>query len=261
MLKSNHSLFRSAMVFFGLLLFAAGICTAAGPKIRFEEMSWDFGAVKEGKVLSHIFVFHNDGDAVLTIDRVRTTCGCTAALVSQKRIPSGEKGEIRIQFRTKGYSGFNKKYVFIDSNDPEQPRTTLSVTADIDIPPSPKIVLDRYNVDVGLKLNSEELMTRITVKNQGQKPLTVSFNHKTAAFYLGKKKLTDMVTIAPDHETEIDVRIPPRDYRGVLREYIMLRTNDPRTRSLSVHINAYLVSELDLKLLFQKHKDLIGKRP
>jgi len=261
MLKSNSSLFRGSMVFIGLLLLAAGICAAAGPKIRFEETSWDFGPTPEGKVLSHVFFFHNDGDAALTIDRVRTTCGCTAALVSKKKIPSGEKGEIRIQFRTKGYSGFNKKYVFVDSDDPEQPRVTLWVTADIDIPPSPKIVLDRYNVDLGLKLNSEELYTRITIKNQGQKPLTVSCNHKTAVFYQGKKELADMVTIAPGRETEIDVRIPPRDYRGVLREYILLRTNDPRTRSLSVHINAYLVSELDLKLLFQKHKDLIGERP
>lgn len=260
MLKSNLSRHHGAAAFLCLLFLLVGVCAAAGPKIRFEETSWDFGPAKEGKVLSHIFIFHNDGDAALTINAVRTTCGCTAAVVSKDTLPPGAKGEIRVQFRTKGYSGFNKKYVFVDSDDPEQSRVTLWVTADIDVPPSPKIVLDRYNVDLGLKLNSDELVTAITVKNQGQEPLTVGCDHKTASFFQGRKKLNESVTIAPGRETEIEIRIPPRDYRGILREYILLRTNDPRTRSLSVHINAYLVSELDLKLLFQKHKDLLQGR-
>ena len=98
------------------LLYSAHFLLAKeGPKIQFNEESKHFGNVKQGKVLTHVFEFENVGASFLIIKRVRTTCGCTAALVSKKRIDPGKKGELKVSFNTTGFGGNVAKYVFVES--------------------------------------------------------------------------------------------------------------------------------------------------
>ena len=117
------------IVSFCLFLFLGYfLLGGSGPKIKFEENSLDFGRVKQGKILTHVFIFNNTGDAPLIIKRVRTSCGCTAALVSEKEIAPGGKGEIKVSFNTRGFEGKVNKYVYVETNDSQQPRVQLTVT-------------------------------------------------------------------------------------------------------------------------------------
>jgi len=45
--------------------------TCAAPKIKFEQTSFDFGNVVQGKSITHIYKFKNTGDVPLTINKVR----------------------------------------------------------------------------------------------------------------------------------------------------------------------------------------------
>jgi len=45
-------------------------------------------------MVSHTFPFYNPGDSLF---RVVTSCGCTAALPSEREIPPGEKGWIKVE--------------------------------------------------------------------------------------------------------------------------------------------------------------------
>jgi hypothetical protein len=56
----------------------------AAPAIYFPETEYNFGKMKEGKVGEHTFRFSNKGNSSLVISDVRTSCGCTAALLSSK---------------------------------------------------------------------------------------------------------------------------------------------------------------------------------
>lgn len=46
-------------------------CTWAAPNIKFDQTSFDFGKVVQGKSVTHIFKFENIGDVPLTINKVR----------------------------------------------------------------------------------------------------------------------------------------------------------------------------------------------
>jgi hypothetical protein len=46
-------------------------CTWAGPNIKFDQISFDFGKVIQGKSVTHIFKFENIGDGPLKINKVR----------------------------------------------------------------------------------------------------------------------------------------------------------------------------------------------
>ncbi|MBI5402975.1 MAG: DUF1573 domain-containing protein [Ignavibacteriae bacterium] len=102
------------------------------PKIVFKEEVHDFGNVPRGPELQYNFRFTNKGSAVLKIERVQTSCGCTGATVGEKtEYKKNESGEIKITFNTQGRSGHQEKIISIFSNDPETPQKDLKVKCEI----------------------------------------------------------------------------------------------------------------------------------
>jgi hypothetical protein len=97
------------------------------PKIVFEEMEYDFGKLMGVDKIEHVFKFRNEGEADLTIDKVNTTCGCTAALPSVKVIPPGGQGELKTTFTVGKRQGKQTKRIYVLSNDPSSRRTTLTI--------------------------------------------------------------------------------------------------------------------------------------
>lgn len=222
------------------------------PAIKFKENSWDFGKTKQGTVLTHVFRFENAGDATLIVRNVRTSCGCSAALISNKQIKPGKKGEIKVTFNTKGYEGAQTQYLYVDSNDPKQPKATLTVKAAIDVPPRPKIELDRYSIDLGPLLESEGIETQAVLSNPGERELSVEFSHKDAEFRLGTKPITAPLKIAAGKEVTVSMKITPRRNLGLIREYVLLRTNDPMRPNLSLYVAGYIFSMEQLQELFAR---------
>ena len=88
------------------LLAAAALviaCSASGraeeqkaPRISVEPEAFDFGKALPGKTLRKEFTLRNFGDALLVIENVSTTCGCTAALASDKQVEPGGSTLLRV---------------------------------------------------------------------------------------------------------------------------------------------------------------------
>ena len=101
------------------------------PKINFPETYYDFGVISEGEVVSHTFKFHNSGQATLEIIDIKTSCGCTAALVSSKQIAPGKDGTMKVDLDTKNRNGRMSRTITVSSNDPEEPTKTITIYASI----------------------------------------------------------------------------------------------------------------------------------
>jgi hypothetical protein len=227
------------------------------PKIKFKETAWDFGKVKQGEVVSHEFVFANEGDETLVIQKVSTSCGCAAALVSAEKVAPGKEGRISVKFDTRGYGGQVKKLVYVDSNDPDNTHHQLEVAADVEVPPSPKIDLNPYNYDAGLIVEGEELKANLKIISKGELELRVEFSHRSATFSIGGKPITPPLKIAGGKEVAVDVSIPTQGRTGVVREYVLIKSNDPMRTTLSMYLSGYIISRAQLKDLFNKYKDII----
>ena len=105
------------------------------PKIVFKEDVHDFGHVPRGPELQYNFKFTNKGSAVLNIERVQTSCGCTGATVGEKtEYKKNESGEIKITFNTQGRSGHQEKTISVFSNDPENLQKDLKISCEVDDP-------------------------------------------------------------------------------------------------------------------------------
>lgn len=101
------------------------------PKIFFPEIKYDFGKVKEGSVVSHSFKIANKGKATLEILDVKTSCGCTAAIVSSKKIDPGKEGTLKVDLDTKSRSGQLSRTITVVSNDKEEPNKIITISAEI----------------------------------------------------------------------------------------------------------------------------------
>jgi hypothetical protein len=101
------------------------------PKLTLSKTSYDFGTVEEGKVVDVKVSFKNEGKGVLVINDVKTSCGCTAALLSSKTLQPGESGIIRIELDTANREGKLTRTVTLYSNDPQQPNQTITLFVNV----------------------------------------------------------------------------------------------------------------------------------
>jgi len=91
------------------------------PKIKFEENEWDFGTIRQGEKVTHVFKFVNDGSAPLVIGHVSTPCGCTAPKWSYDSIAPGDTGEIVVSFNSAHKMGPQTKTLKVTYNSEFSP--------------------------------------------------------------------------------------------------------------------------------------------
>ena len=69
----------------------------------------EFGDLIQDEPVVHLFVFKNISDEPITIENVRTTCGCAAPEWSYEPILPGTESEIKIEFDAHKLQGFRKR--------------------------------------------------------------------------------------------------------------------------------------------------------
>jgi hypothetical protein len=106
---------------------AEGKKTSSRPVLKFDKYQHNFGRVTEGEVAEWNVGFRNLGNKPLNIKEVKSSCGCTAAVLSSKNLKPGEEGELNIKFDTKDRSGKVTRTVTVFSDDPDQPRQIITL--------------------------------------------------------------------------------------------------------------------------------------
>ncbi len=131
------------------------------PKISFENPDFDFGKIFKGEKVEHIYTFENHGEGVLEISKVKTSCGCTAAVLSNKTIQPGENGEIKATFNSGSYGGKIRKNLTVFSNDSDTPQFKLSLSGEI----IEEVTIKPKNINFGSIYVGKQITKTITVKS------------------------------------------------------------------------------------------------
>ncbi len=131
------------------ILFIIGVLPAAAqsPALRFEQTTWDFGAIPEaGGEVTHRFGFENrSGGPVVVTDAV-VTCGCTVPAYSKKPVLPGEQSQIAVTFDPMNRPGAFDKTVSVFTSEGGDP-IRLHVTGRV--VPRERSVEELYPCDLG----------------------------------------------------------------------------------------------------------------
>lgn len=108
---------------------------ANAPKISFQHLEYNAGAVIAGEKVVHKYVFTNTGKSDLIIESAKGSCGCTVAEPKEKVIKPGQSSEITATFDSSGRIGENIKTITVKSNDPMQENVQLKLTTKVESDP------------------------------------------------------------------------------------------------------------------------------
>lgn len=86
------------------------------PKVKFDELTYDFGEITEGDIIKHDFNFTNVGKNKLSIKKATATCGCTKPSFPFIDILPGETGYIGVTYNSVNKNGPQKPEITVFSN-------------------------------------------------------------------------------------------------------------------------------------------------
>ena len=98
--------------------------------IKFAETVFDYGTVKDGEKVKHVYKFTNTGKEPLIISDAKGSCGCTVPDWPREPIAPGKSGEIKVEFDSKNKgtvegSNQSKRVTITANTDPAQSYLTI----------------------------------------------------------------------------------------------------------------------------------------
>jgi Protein of unknown function (DUF1573) len=76
--------------------------------IKFTEAKYDFGKIKQGVPVTHIFAFKNISNQVVVIESATASCGCTTPIKPEQPIAKGKEDKITAGFNAAAPGPFEK---------------------------------------------------------------------------------------------------------------------------------------------------------
>ncbi|MFZ1730769.1 MAG: DUF1573 domain-containing protein [Bacteroidota bacterium] len=207
-----------------------------------------FGVIDQNETVEHTFIFRNNCSETVEISSARASCGCTAAVLSEKVIAPGATAEIQVKFTPpRGTRGKVTKTVSVYLKDNEKPHTIIRFSAtiktDLDIQPQ---YIQLLGAEVGKSIEG-----KATIKNVSEKELTVegisvnmtsyadtSGDGRTIALPLEGAVVTPSklvlapgqsgdvsVTLVPQHKGQVNgaVRIQAGTNEGIIQVFGVVR--------------------------------------
>ena len=217
------------------------------PRIEVDDADFEFGSMQAGTKKSHQFVIKNVGNAPLTIRVGHTSCTCTVGDVTNKPIPPGGTGEVRLEWTAKGGSGPFHQTASLITNDPLQSQLELSVHGEVTeaqgVEP-PDFAFDKLPV-------GESKTAVVYVMAMLQDELTVSEPQLTDPLTRDKfdVQIEPLDPLAlPNPKAKAGVRITltakPGLPIGRIHQALALRTNLPDAEHLEIPVIGQVVGDI-----------------
>ena len=212
-----------------LCLFAPS--AFAAPDLQVETPSFNFGEIFQGEKVPHVFEFTNQGDEVLKIDRVRSSCGCTAVLVSKKNIPPGGKGELKANFDSARFRGNITKTIYIYSNDPVRQTMQLHIKGSV----KEIVAVEPLQINFGKVEAGKPVTSTVVLRNQGKETLELGKPHATAAELQVKMPEVDFASGA---EVTLELKLTPKPGQARFSGYVMVPVDGIPKNELRIPVYA-----------------------
>jgi len=140
---------KKVLLFVGAMVISAGIYAQqkkAEDVVKFKELTYDFGKIKQGTPVTHNFEFANTSEAPVVIESATPSCGCTTPVKPEGAIAKGKSDKIIAGFNAASVGPFNK--------------TITIKVAGVDLPLQLRITGEVLTADAYAKYTAEKTATK-----------------------------------------------------------------------------------------------------
>lgn len=215
------------------LLFSTQTAWAGEPRIAVGESDYNFGRLLKGEKLQKTFHFKNVGDAPLVVERVRTSCGCTAALLSAEELAPGESGEVTTTFDSTRFRGPVVKTIYLYTNDPKQQVTQFFLRGTV----AEEIVLNPDRISLGPIPPDTPAKAKVTLTNKGKTPLILGQLRVTAKEFDARLSAAEL---PPEGATEVEITVLAPKGKSRISGYVLVPTNHPRNPEIRIPVSVFV---------------------
>lgn len=205
------------------------------PKIVFEEKLYDFGKIYIGEIVKHGFIFKNHGSGELIITSVKSSCGCTAALVSKSNLLKGEEGEVQIKFNPGRFIGRVTKSVTVNSNDPENPAYKLTITGEI----IEEVRVNPKQINFGIIRKGDSCTRNVEIKTTPELKIEVKKVESPNPYITITQNKT-----ADDDVYSYQVSIEKYDFIGKFNGIVFLYTSSNRQERIDIPFSGEVIGDV-----------------
>ncbi len=193
-----------------ILLIVGLTCSQSKAQLKIlEGNEISFGRIYQtGEKVHAIITIKNSGKEEITIDHINTSCGCTAAMISDSSLDPGKQAQIKIEFNPTGYMGEVTKYIYISNSDLKNQLITVKLTGYVAyaLQPTPNAVM--FN---GIKIGVPD-SSSITLSNTSDEEFVIS-QIETPDSEITYK--LDKDELKPGEFTDLHLYLNPKEQREI----------------------------------------------
>jgi hypothetical protein len=219
------------VLFLSAALLAISECVFCQPKVHLPEGKLlYFDDVLNFTPKKRSMTIKNSGTDTLILSNVGASCGCTALLLSDDRIPPNDSASLLITLDARRFSGKVEKLISFNTNDKAEPLVEVKFIA---------------NVISILQIEPEYIFIRTSIGSPVNQELKISnLSDKRITFLSVRSSLENLsvslseTELTPHGEITLSITFNPK-VRGTLSGNITIATDHPQLGTFSVRFHCW----------------------
>lgn len=206
----------------------------------FNELSHNWGPVARGATVRYPFYLTNTLNEPINIISLRPSCGCTSGASDKSLVQPGERAVIEAQMNTTNFVGHKATILFVNlmTASGRQAEVRLAVASEI----QSDIVLNPGTVDFGYLVKGQEVTRTVVIDRVGSTDWRAT---KMSSNVRGiDAKLVERARTTTGVSYELNVTLRKDAPEGVIRNDLLIHTNDPNNPAIPVLMTAQVVGAL-----------------
>lgn len=208
-------------------------------KMTISENMWDFGYIPQSSFVSHVYKITNVGRDSLIIEKVRPSCGCTAAPLKKDKLAPKESTDLFVTFNSGRFAGPVGKGIYITSNDSAMPGRSITFSATVG-DKNPIATLTPQSVEFDSIRAPKDNKKYIKLENFSGNKLNILLLDNPGGFL--KIKIKDL-QLQANQSTQIEVALNKGLEPGWLKTSFTLQLDGSQKVKTTIPVKAFINKE------------------
>ena len=206
----------------------------------FDGTSFDFGMVARGSKVEHRFVLTNLYEEDVHIAAVRSSCGCTTPVVTERTLKTYETSEIVAQFNTRSFLGSKNATITVTFDKPYYAEVQLHVNGYI----RSDVVVHPAAVELGSVESGTTVERRLTIDYAGRDDWRIVEVRSPAPFL--ETQVIETKRGKGQVSYELLVRLNDDAPAGYIKDQLQLVTNDRKAGAVPIDVEGQIKSAISV---------------